>query len=332
MLLINFSTHNFTQYWSKCRMCWESQNLECILWSQYRHSQMLKKMFIAATSYIDLLLMSDRLNLFNFHTVGFYLITLKIDLDNTRTSVKFIWIVLVFSYGLFYSEKAILVLSITPGYLQPWAFWKWTAFISCFGRYTWMSLLWACASNSSSPSRVPYKWCHFLPLITLEYSYFLSSVLHDIVYVHWENGNTDLLFDIHIHGGSWDDSKKTQCQSYVKCSSPNSTNAEEYNILQQQQQQWNDTSEWRVSHIMWLENKRSPHILRKSRASIHCSKSSAMNRNSSTTCRMTGYQYCPIVVMHKSLYNLLTWRSFRIYRSCSRSRERYAGQKMIFNG
>ncbi|XP_015586782.1 transmembrane protein 115 [Cephus cinctus] len=53
-------------------------------------------------------------------------------LGTTSTSVKFICVVVLFSYCLSFSEQAVQALSVTPGYLLPSDFWIWTAFTFCF--------------------------------------------------------------------------------------------------------------------------------------------------------------------------------------------------------
>lgn len=51
---------------------------------------------------------------------------------NTSTSVKFICAVVLIGYGLSFSDEAVLVISVVPGYFLPPSFWLWTAFTFCF--------------------------------------------------------------------------------------------------------------------------------------------------------------------------------------------------------
>lgn len=53
-------------------------------------------------------------------------------IGNTGLFVKFVCVLLIIGYGLSFSEAAVEVLSVTPGYLLPPTFWLWTAFTHCF--------------------------------------------------------------------------------------------------------------------------------------------------------------------------------------------------------
>ncbi|XP_064082745.1 transmembrane protein 115-like [Macrobrachium nipponense] len=53
-------------------------------------------------------------------------------IGNTGLFVKFVCVLLIIGYGLSFSESAVDVLSVTPGYLLPPTFWLWTAFTHCF--------------------------------------------------------------------------------------------------------------------------------------------------------------------------------------------------------
>lgn len=53
-------------------------------------------------------------------------------LHNSSVVVKFICITVFVCYFLSFSETAVLVLSVTPGYFIPPSFWIWTAFTHCF--------------------------------------------------------------------------------------------------------------------------------------------------------------------------------------------------------
>lgn len=48
-------------------------------------------------------------------------------IGNTSLSVKLICVIVLFTYVFSFSDKAVLALSVTPGYLLPW-----TAFTFCF--------------------------------------------------------------------------------------------------------------------------------------------------------------------------------------------------------
>lgn len=53
-------------------------------------------------------------------------------IGNTGLFVKLVCILLIIGYALSFSEAAVEVLSVTPGYLLPPTFWLWTAFTHCF--------------------------------------------------------------------------------------------------------------------------------------------------------------------------------------------------------
>ena len=53
-------------------------------------------------------------------------------IGNTGLFVKLVCILVLIGYGLSFSDGAVEVLSVTPGYLLPPTFYVWTAFTHCF--------------------------------------------------------------------------------------------------------------------------------------------------------------------------------------------------------
>jgi hypothetical protein len=123
-------------------------------------------------------------------------------LGNTSTSVKFICIIVLFSYCLSFSENAVLVLSVTPGYLLPPAFWIWTAFTFCFLEIHFWEVCVDVVTVGLCGKLIEPLWgamemMTFFAIVNFGVA-VLSAMFYLILYMC--TGDTDLLFDIHIHG------------------------------------------------------------------------------------------------------------------------------------
>lgn len=123
-------------------------------------------------------------------------------LGNTSTSVKFICLVVLFSYCLSFSENAILVLSVTPGYLLPPAFWVWTAFTCCFLEIHFWEVCVDVITVGLCGKLIEPLWgamemMTFFGIVNLGVA-ILSALVYLFLYMC--TGDTDLLFDIHVHG------------------------------------------------------------------------------------------------------------------------------------
>ncbi|KAF2882998.1 hypothetical protein ILUMI_23177 [Ignelater luminosus] len=123
-------------------------------------------------------------------------------LGNTSTSVKFICGVVLLGYGLSYSEEAVKVLSVTPGYLMPSSFWLWTAFTFCFLELHFWEVLVdivtvGLCGKLIEPLWGPMEMMTFFAFVNIGVA-VLSTTFYFILYMC--TFNTDLLFSVHIHG------------------------------------------------------------------------------------------------------------------------------------
>ncbi|XP_071443609.1 transmembrane protein 115-like isoform X1 [Hetaerina americana] len=123
-------------------------------------------------------------------------------LGNTSASVKFICIVVFCTYFLSFSETAIRVLSVTPGYLMPPVFWIWTAFTYCFLEIHFWEVCVDIITVGLCGKLIEPLWgamemMTFFAIINIGVA-ILSAVFYLFLYMC--TFNTDLLFTVHIHG------------------------------------------------------------------------------------------------------------------------------------
>lgn len=123
-------------------------------------------------------------------------------LGNTSTSVKFICGVVLLGYGLSYSEEAVKVLSVTPGYLMPSSFWLWTAFTFCFLELHFWEVLADIITVGLCGKLIEPLWGQmemmtFFAIVNFGVA-VLSAAFYFVLYIC--TSNTDVLFSVHIHG------------------------------------------------------------------------------------------------------------------------------------
>lgn len=123
-------------------------------------------------------------------------------LGNTSNSSKFICLVVLFSYCLSFFEQAILVLSVTPGYLLAPSFWIWTAFTSCFLEIHFWEVIVDVLTVVLCGKLIEPLWgaiemMTFFGIVNLGVA-VISAVFYLILYMC--TSNTELLFDVHVHG------------------------------------------------------------------------------------------------------------------------------------
>lgn len=123
-------------------------------------------------------------------------------LGNTSTSVKFICVVVILSYCLSFSQEAVNVLSVTPGFLMPPAFWVWTAFTFCFLELHFWEVLVDIVTVGLCGKLIEPLWGQmemltFFAIVNFGVAVF-STVFYFVLYMC--TFNTDLLFTVHIHG------------------------------------------------------------------------------------------------------------------------------------
>lgn len=123
-------------------------------------------------------------------------------LVNTSPTVKFICVVTLIGYLFSFSETAISILSVTPGYILPPSFTIWTAFTFCFLElYLWEVIvdiiIVGLCGKLIEPLWGQVEMMTFFAIINLGVA-VLSSLYYLFVYMCTRN--TELLFDVHIHG------------------------------------------------------------------------------------------------------------------------------------
>lgn len=122
--------------------------------------------------------------------------------ENTSVSVKFICVVVFFSYFLSFSREAVRLLSVTPGYLFPPVFWIWTAFTYCFLELHFWEVCVDIITVGLCGKLVEPLWgamemMTFFVVVNIGVA-VLSSFFYLLLYICVFN--TDLLFTVHIHG------------------------------------------------------------------------------------------------------------------------------------
>ncbi|KAH0953020.1 hypothetical protein HN011_000311 [Eciton burchellii] len=123
-------------------------------------------------------------------------------LGNTSTSVKFICIVVLFSYCLSFSEDAVRILSVTPGYLLPPVFWFWTAFTFCFLEMHFWEVCVDIVTVGLCGKLIEPLWGAVEMMTFFAFVNFGVAVLSSLFYLflYMCTNNPFLLFNIHIHG------------------------------------------------------------------------------------------------------------------------------------
>ena len=101
-----------------------------------------------------------------------------------------------------FSESAILALSVTPGYFNPPHFWLWTAFTHCFMEiHAWEVLVdiftLVLVGKLIEPLWGALEMVTFFFIVNVGVAVF-SAFFYYILYM--STFNTELLFDVHIHG------------------------------------------------------------------------------------------------------------------------------------
>lgn len=123
-------------------------------------------------------------------------------LGNTSTSVKCICGVVLFTYFLSYSEEAVKVLSVTPGYVIPPSFRLWTPFTSCFLELHFWEVLVDVITVGLCGKLIEPLWGQMEMMTFFAVTNVGAALLSTIYYVilYTCTSNTDLLFGVHIHG------------------------------------------------------------------------------------------------------------------------------------
>ncbi|TDG44902.1 hypothetical protein AWZ03_008710 [Drosophila navojoa] len=124
-------------------------------------------------------------------------------LHNTSPVITLICLVTTVGYLLSYSETAVLLLSVTPGYILPnGKFWIWTAFTFCFIELHWWEVIVDVVTVGLCGKMLEPLWGQFEMFKFFALSNFGVSLVTTIYYLFYYmvTKNPTILFDVHIHG------------------------------------------------------------------------------------------------------------------------------------
>lgn len=124
-------------------------------------------------------------------------------LGNTSTSVKFICIVIFFSYFLSFSDAAIRAVSVTPGYMLPSSlFCLWTPFTFCFLEIHFWEVCVDIITVGLCGKLIEPLWGQMEMLTFFAVVNIGVAVLSTSYYIllYYLTQKTSFLFGVHIHG------------------------------------------------------------------------------------------------------------------------------------
>lgn len=123
-------------------------------------------------------------------------------LGNTSAPVKVMSVIVLLCYFLSFSEEAVNVLSVRPGYIFPPAFWIWTAFTFCFLELHFWEVCVDIVTVGLCGKLIEPLWSSmemvtFFGIVNLGVAVISASFY---LFLYMCTSDTMLLFDIHIHG------------------------------------------------------------------------------------------------------------------------------------
>lgn len=123
-------------------------------------------------------------------------------LGNTSSSIKFICISTLVGYALSFSERAVDILSVTPGYLMPPTFWIWTIFTFCFIELHFWEVLVDLITVGLCGKLIEPSWGQMEMLQYFAITNTGVAILTSFYYLFYSmiTKDAELLFDVHIHG------------------------------------------------------------------------------------------------------------------------------------
>nr|CAG4638467.1 EOG090X06Q3 [Cyclestheria hislopi] len=123
-------------------------------------------------------------------------------LGNTSLSVKLICLVVFLGYFLSYSTTAVRVLTVTPGYVFPPAFWIWTLFTHCFVEFHIWEVCVDIVTVGLCGKLIEPLWGKLEMMTFFVLINFSVALIGAFFYltVYMATFNTDVLFHVHIHG------------------------------------------------------------------------------------------------------------------------------------
>ena len=110
--------------------------------------------------------------------------------------------IIIFSYFLSYSETAVLAMSVTPGYFNPPHFWIWTALSHCFLEIHFWEVVVDIFTVMLVGKLIEPLW-GALEMMTF---FFITNIGVAVLsaffyyFLYMCTFNTELLFQVHIHG------------------------------------------------------------------------------------------------------------------------------------
>nr|CAG4648669.1 EOG090X06Q3 [Polyphemus pediculus] len=123
-------------------------------------------------------------------------------LGNTSLSVKIICLAVTIGYFVSFSDSAIRVLTVTPGYVFPPGFRLWTIFTHCFVEFHIWEVCVDIITVGLCGKLIEPLWgkmemLTFFALINTSVAFF-GAFFYLLIYMM--TINTDVLFEVHIHG------------------------------------------------------------------------------------------------------------------------------------
>ncbi|EAT44115.1 AAEL004497-PA [Aedes aegypti] len=123
-------------------------------------------------------------------------------LGNTSSSIKFICISTLVGYALSFSDRAVDILSVTPGYLMPPTFWIWTIFTFCFIELHFWEVLVDLITVGLCGKLIEPSWGQMEMLQYFAITNTGVAILTSFYYLFYSmiTKDAEFLFDVHIHG------------------------------------------------------------------------------------------------------------------------------------
>ncbi|XP_054721370.1 transmembrane protein 115-like [Uloborus diversus] len=123
-------------------------------------------------------------------------------LKNSSVVVKFICVINIFCYFLSFSDTAVRILCVTPGFIIPPNFWVWTAFTHCFLETRLWLLLTDVITVGLCGKLLEPLWgamemLTFFALVNTSVA-FLSVLIYIVIFTI--TSDPRYLFSVHIHG------------------------------------------------------------------------------------------------------------------------------------
>lgn len=123
-------------------------------------------------------------------------------LNNTSPVISLICLFAFVGYLLSFSETAVRILTVTPGYILPSEFWIWTAFTFCFIELHFWEVIVDVITVGLCGKMIEPLWGQLEMFKFFALSNFGVSILTTMYYLFYYmvTKNPQILFDVHIHG------------------------------------------------------------------------------------------------------------------------------------